>query len=193
MPSQAYQKLPQEGEPEYSDDQGTSHIAVNDFHRRPETYYGHGPFDAPSSDDEDDPLEKTLHLPTSPGLAEEQGQYNEEEADDGVGLIIGGQKKRPSSLRWLIISLVTLVVIAGTFHSAGESWVLLIFTKRVLVYSPLGHTIIPAYTITVQGVNALQWTTYSMVHLASPRKVSTGSRKRVTGCFQSKKMDTSNS
>lgn len=120
MPSQAYERLPQEGEPGYRDDQGTSRIGVNDTHRRPETYYGHGPFDAPSSDEEeDDLLEKSLHLPTSPGLAE-RGQYDEEELDDGVGLVVGGQKKRPSSLRWLIIALVTLVVIAGTSHGAGE-------------------------------------------------------------------------
>ena len=192
MSSQAYQRLPQEGEPGYNDDENTSRIGVNDFHRRPETYYGHGTFDAPSSDDEDDPLEKTFHLPTPPDLAE-RGQYDEEELDDGVGLVIGGQKKRPSSLRWLIISLVTLIVIAGTSHSANDSWVWLMFTQRVLVYSLLGHTIAPVYTITVQGVNASQWTTYSTVHSALTKSVFTGSQKQVMGSFQSKKMDTSSS
>lgn len=191
MSPQAYQRLPQEGEPGYNNDESTSRIGINDFHRRPETYYGHGTFDAPSSDDEDDLLEKSLHLPTSPGLAE-RGQYNEEELDDGVGLVIGGQKKRSSSLRWLIISLVTLVVIAGMSHSASDPWVWLIFTQRALVYSPLGHTITPVYTITVQAVNTSQWITYSTVHSVSAKRAFTGSQKRVTEFFQSKKMDTSN-
>ncbi|KAK7031462.1 dipeptidyl peptidase IV N-terminal region-domain-containing protein [Favolaschia claudopus] len=64
---------------------------------RPATYYGDGPFDPPSSDEEDEALlEKGL--PPSPGVAER-------------GTILSS--KRPNSLRLLVISLVSLVALSG--------------------------------------------------------------------------------
>ncbi|KAJ7281993.1 dipeptidyl aminopeptidase [Mycena rebaudengoi] len=64
---------------------------------RPPTYYGDGPFDAPSSDEEDEALlEKGP--PGSPGIAER-----------GNPLL----HRRPTSLRLLVISLVSLVALSG--------------------------------------------------------------------------------
>jgi dipeptidyl aminopeptidase len=51
---------------------GEDFLAVKDrpppIQVRPPTYYGDGPFDAPSSDEDETLLEK--HLPSSPGVAE---------------------------------------------------------------------------------------------------------------------------
>ncbi|KAJ7643291.1 dipeptidyl aminopeptidase [Mycena polygramma] len=64
---------------------------------RPPTYYGDGPFDAPSSDEEDETLlEKGL--PSSPGVAERGNPLSH---------------RRPTSLRLLVISLVSLVALSG--------------------------------------------------------------------------------
>ncbi|KZT20995.1 hypothetical protein NEOLEDRAFT_1074339 [Neolentinus lepideus HHB14362 ss-1] len=88
----------------------------------PTPYYGDGPFDPPSSDDEDEGLlEKSPKLSRSPGIAERgpDDLYEEE----GV-LVVGGTKKRPSSLRWLVICLVSLVLLAafiGAFAARSYS------------------------------------------------------------------------
>ncbi|KAJ7664952.1 hypothetical protein B0H14DRAFT_3696496 [Mycena olivaceomarginata] len=63
---------------------------------RPPTYYGDGPFDAPSSDEDETLLEK--HLPSSPGIAERGNTIT---------------PRRPSSLRLLIIALASLVALSG--------------------------------------------------------------------------------
>jgi len=76
------------------------------FTVKPETYYGEGPFDPQSSDEEaDDLLEKSPAR--SPGAAE-RGRADME----GDGLLVVGSK-RPTSLRFLIISLVSLVSLAA--------------------------------------------------------------------------------
>ncbi|OCH89774.1 dipeptidyl aminopeptidase [Obba rivulosa] len=67
---------------------------------RPHTYYGEGPFDAPSSDEEDELLEK----PSSPDAAERNGGAL---ADEGP-LRVGG-KQRPASVRILVVGLIALV------------------------------------------------------------------------------------
>ncbi|KAJ6581126.1 dipeptidyl aminopeptidase [Mycena capillaripes] len=64
---------------------------------RPPTYYGDGPFDPPSSDEEDERLLEK-QPPSSPGIAER-------------GTLIS--HRRPTSLRLLIISLVSLVALSG--------------------------------------------------------------------------------
>jgi dipeptidyl aminopeptidase len=71
---------------------------------RPEVYYGDGPFDPPSSDEEDETL-LDKDEPSSPGFAEE-GSFG----DSGSRI---KSRQRPASLRALIISLVALVTLAG--------------------------------------------------------------------------------
>ncbi|RPD57299.1 dipeptidyl aminopeptidase [Lentinus tigrinus ALCF2SS1-7] len=70
---------------------------------KPETYYGDGPFDAPSSDDESEEL-------LEKGERQRTGRAIEEEGHLVIGS--GGRKKRPASLKFLVISLVSLVSIA---------------------------------------------------------------------------------
>lgn len=96
--SSSYERLPQEG-----DDDSWELASHSAQPQRPTIYYGHGPFDPPSSDDEDEDVLREKGGSRSPGLAE-SGLDGED-----------GQKKRPSSLRWLIISLVTLVGLAGVW------------------------------------------------------------------------------
>ncbi|KAK7685763.1 hypothetical protein QCA50_011109 [Cerrena zonata] len=67
---------------------------------RPPTYYEEGPFDPPSSDDEED------------AFLEKNTSVNTDMEGDG-GLVVGGTKKRPSSLRCLVISLGSLVATAA--------------------------------------------------------------------------------
>ncbi|KAJ7708699.1 dipeptidyl aminopeptidase [Mycena rosella] len=69
---------------------------------RPPTYYGDGPFDAPSSDEEDELLEKGP--PTSPGIAERGNPLPQR---------VSLASERPTSLRLLVIALVSLVALSG--------------------------------------------------------------------------------
>ncbi|KII86043.1 hypothetical protein PLICRDRAFT_44497 [Plicaturopsis crispa FD-325 SS-3] len=73
---------------------------------RPPVYYGEGPFDAPSSDEDEALLEKEGSI--TPGLAERGGNS----LDEG-GLTVGGHKRRPSLLRYLVVTLISLVILAG--------------------------------------------------------------------------------
>jgi dipeptidyl aminopeptidase len=103
MPASTYERLPQEGDT----DTGPSRTGSG----RPSTYYGGGNFDPHSSDDEaENLLEK--NTPQSPGIVE-RGRLDIEE-EESEGLVVGGQKQRPSSLRLLIYSLAVLVLLAGT-------------------------------------------------------------------------------
>jgi dipeptidyl aminopeptidase B len=76
---------------------------------RPATYYGDGPFDAPSSESEDDLL---LEKPPSPGLAE-----------SGVprSLQRRGGHRRPASLRCLILCLLGLVGLAAAIGALAAA------------------------------------------------------------------------
>lgn len=114
MPTTPYERLPQEREGPSRETIPSTSSSRRPSPQRPPTYYGHGSFDPPSSDEEDDAfLEK--NGPSTPGIAE-RGRMGDEDEDEGTGLVLGGgQKQRPSSLRWLIISLVTLIVLAGRF------------------------------------------------------------------------------
>ncbi|KAI0071164.1 dipeptidyl aminopeptidase [Panus rudis PR-1116 ss-1] len=76
---------------------------------KPPTYYGEGPFDPPSSDDEEDTLfEKPIGARGGRDVA-----AGDMDMEDDVGLVIGGGRKRPSSLKCLVISLGALVGIAA--------------------------------------------------------------------------------
>ncbi|EIN06216.1 dipeptidyl aminopeptidase [Punctularia strigosozonata HHB-11173 SS5] len=70
---------------------------------RPMTYYGEGPFDPPSSDEEDNTLleKDSQKLPSSPRL------------ERGDGLVVGSSRKRNASLKCLIVCLVILVFLAA--------------------------------------------------------------------------------
>ncbi|KAI6130211.1 dipeptidyl aminopeptidase [Pisolithus thermaeus] len=77
--------------------------SLSDHTTRPFTYYGEGPFDAPSSDDEDEEyLVKE---------ACDQGEVGDSEP--GSGLRVGGGGKRPTALRALVISLASLVLLSA--------------------------------------------------------------------------------
>jgi hypothetical protein len=106
MPSPIYERLPQDG----GHDSGPSRTEPS----RPSTYYGDGPFDPPSSDDESDELLEKNGL-RSPGNVE-RGHLD---VEDTEGLTIGGQNQRPSSLRVLIYSLLALVLVAGADIHSG--------------------------------------------------------------------------
>ncbi|KAM5541328.1 hypothetical protein V8D89_004882 [Ganoderma adspersum] len=100
MPSQ-YEPLGQEAPDDYFHAESSSR-ANTAFPPKPETYYGEGPFDPPSSDDDESEvlLEKNGSRRSS-AVFEEEGH-----------LVIGSTKKRPASLKFLIIGLASLVSIA---------------------------------------------------------------------------------
>ncbi|KAI0047150.1 dipeptidyl aminopeptidase [Auriscalpium vulgare] len=105
MPSASYDPLAQEDD---EHDDVTLNAASSASLPRPAVYYGDGPFDPPSSDDES---EEYIEKPgsRSPGAAE-FGRTPEEEAI-AAGLYVG--RRRWSSVRWLVICLTALVSIAG--------------------------------------------------------------------------------
>lgn len=100
MPT-SYERIPQEGDDEFWE---TRPPSVRAELQRPFVYYGTGPFDPPSSDEEEEDVALEKENAHSPTAAESALLGDDEE---------GGKKKRPASLRWLVISLVTLVVLAG--------------------------------------------------------------------------------
>ncbi|KAJ7230529.1 dipeptidyl aminopeptidase [Mycena pura] len=65
---------------------------------RPPTYYGDGPFDAPSSDESEDDTLLEKGPPASPGIAERGNSLSQ---------------RRPTSLRLLVIALASLVALSG--------------------------------------------------------------------------------
>ncbi|EKM50720.1 uncharacterized protein PHACADRAFT_130177 [Phanerochaete carnosa HHB-10118-sp] len=108
MPTPDYSPVPQDEDREYNlqADGKYPPEAI-----KPVTYYDEGEFDPPSSPDDEDEmlLEKSLSR-KSPGDAEQQEDIL---GDEDGELVVGGKKHhRPSSLRWLVICLSTLVTIA---------------------------------------------------------------------------------
>ncbi|KAJ7132184.1 dipeptidyl aminopeptidase [Mycena epipterygia] len=97
MSHTSYEPLFQDNEGELEQD---ALLSVKDrpapIQVRPPTYYGDGPFDAPSSDEDETLLEKVP--PSSPGIAERGNPIS---------------SRRPTSLRLLVISLVSLVALSG--------------------------------------------------------------------------------
>jgi hypothetical protein len=83
-------------------DEAVDNVPQQSAMPRPQTYYGDGPFDAPSSDSDEDDL--LLEKPPTPGLAE-RGLP--------LALRVGGAKRRPASLRCLVLCLVGLVALAA--------------------------------------------------------------------------------
>jgi len=107
-----YEALSQDGEDVSYDGASSSVRHVDDLGPvtvKPETYYGEGLFDPPSSDDEGDDLLEKRGL-SSPGLAERAAANGILQED---GQLIVGIRKRPASLRFLVISLVSLVTMAA--------------------------------------------------------------------------------
>ncbi|EJC99985.1 dipeptidyl aminopeptidase [Fomitiporia mediterranea MF3/22] len=77
---------------------------------RPHMYYDEGPFDAPSSESEDE----TLLEKDAPGRGR-LGVNSPGATENGFpsdGLRLGGPKRRPNTLRCLLITLVSLMVMA---------------------------------------------------------------------------------
>ncbi|KAJ6561203.1 dipeptidyl aminopeptidase [Mycena vulgaris] len=92
-----YEPLYHEGEPEQEGLLSLKDRPVAPIQVRPPTYYGDGPFDVPSSDEEDEALlEKGP--PASPSTAERGNPITQ---------------RRPTSLRLLVISLAALVGLSG--------------------------------------------------------------------------------
>ncbi|CCM01272.1 uncharacterized protein FIBRA_03321 [Fibroporia radiculosa] len=104
-----YEALSQEGSSTSHNNASTSSHYADEMEAmsiKPEAYYGEGPFDPPSSDDEaDELLEKTGSI--SLGSAENASRGRDR---DG-GLLFFG--KRPASVRVLVTSLVALVTLAA--------------------------------------------------------------------------------
>ncbi|KAG5652732.1 hypothetical protein H0H81_003931 [Sphagnurus paluster] len=112
MPSSPYQRLPDAGGQNLAA-MSSAHINTQTAFTRPETYYGEGPFDPPSSDDEEDSetgslLEKR-NAPSSPGLAELGDGF-----PSGSGRDDSDLKKRPTSLRFFAILLAVLLLFSAT-------------------------------------------------------------------------------
>ncbi|KAH8989460.1 dipeptidyl aminopeptidase [Lactarius akahatsu] len=76
---------------------------------RPAVYYGEGPFDAPSSDDDDDAI--TEKDRTNPLNRAEHGELLDPGSGDN-GLYVGGQKEF-TSVRGLLLTLAALVTLSG--------------------------------------------------------------------------------
>ncbi|KAF8075245.1 dipeptidyl aminopeptidase [Lyophyllum atratum] len=117
MPSSPYQRLP-EGVGQSSSPASSIHTsdgALEPAFAKPATYYGEGPFDPPSSDDEDDNETESLlekHVaPSSPGLAElgdrfPSGSGQAHETDDS-------DLKKRSSLRFFAILLAAVLLLSA--------------------------------------------------------------------------------
>ena len=121
MPSSNYELLPQEGTSSWHnhhDDRASTHSGPV----RPPTYYGEGPFDPPSSEDEDESL---LQKENAPSLGRiERAGFSEPDVEVRpilhtflrAGLLIyhslGRAQRRTSSLRYLLVSLGALVAIS---------------------------------------------------------------------------------
>ncbi|EMD39367.1 hypothetical protein CERSUDRAFT_113004 [Gelatoporia subvermispora B] len=116
-----------------------------DAYVKPHTYYGEGPFDAPSSDEEDELLEKS---PSSPQAAERNGSALVEEGP----LRIGG-KQRPASVRILVIGLIALVGTAAVIgFLAAQSYAGTAFRIRGTQRITMDHVFNGTFYAQRQGV-----------------------------------------
>lgn len=83
MPPSPYQPLAQEGDDFFQGSSGAAEGTA--YPPKPETYYGEGPFDPPSSDDEADEL------------LEKGGQRSGRAIEEEGTLVIGSRKVRPTA------------------------------------------------------------------------------------------------
>ncbi|KAI0765616.1 dipeptidyl aminopeptidase [Trametes elegans] len=139
-----YEALPQEGDESFRDGPSSSatayHIPV-----KPETYYGEGPFDPPSSDDESEELIDKEDARSGRAIEEEGhlivGSQKVRGVDHCARLYVERcVKKRPASIRYLVIALVTLVsvaVIIGIF--AAKSYTGTAFRVHGVRHITLDH------------------------------------------------------
>ncbi|KAJ3851874.1 dipeptidyl aminopeptidase [Lentinula lateritia] len=93
-----------------TDDPSETSTIVSSIHSshsvaKPATYYGQGPFDAPSSDSEEEDELLETKGPSTPGIAE-AGNFN---APYTPSL----RQKRASNIRFLVTTLIVLVVLCG--------------------------------------------------------------------------------
>ncbi|ETW78834.1 dipeptidyl aminopeptidase [Heterobasidion irregulare TC 32-1] len=109
MPPSAYGPLAQEDDREDVDVASMTRASGHGLLPRPPVYYGEGPFDPPSSDDESEELLSKQEA-GSDGLAE-RGQIMANEVGSS-GLYVG-RRREWSSMRWLVFSLVGLVSFAA--------------------------------------------------------------------------------
>ncbi|KAF8840395.1 hypothetical protein BDN67DRAFT_951704 [Paxillus ammoniavirescens] len=107
MPNPTYERLSDNGDEEAVSDTLTQSSATRalrpDLPVRPPVYYGEGPFDPPSSEDEE---EHYLEKSGPHGLGDL------EDSEPGNGLRVGGDK-RPTALRCLVLSLASLVLLSA--------------------------------------------------------------------------------
>jgi dipeptidyl aminopeptidase B len=122
-----YERLPQDGGDESWE---TRPPSVRTDPQRPFVYYGNGPFDPPSSDEEDEDV-----------LLEKQNSRSSESSHLSTDEE-GGQKRRPASLRWLIISLVTLILLAGPsyIHDVFRVLDTLVYPGLIGVFAARSYT-----------------------------------------------------
>ncbi|KAG6889758.1 hypothetical protein C0995_014685 [Termitomyces sp. Mi166 len=127
MPISPYERLPDRDTGTTSSGPSLTNSQV--VLARPETYYGEGPFDPPSSDDEDDKETEGLldkhPMPSSPSIAERGGAFASASGhtrdDDGSDL------KKPkdlfSSVRFLGV-LLFIIILGASFigYSAARSY-----------------------------------------------------------------------
>jgi dipeptidyl aminopeptidase len=121
MSSSKYKPLPQDGAG-YGDTLHNERASTHSGPVRSLTYYNEGPFDPPSSEDEDESLlqkedSRSLEMMERAGYTEPDIKvclYHSASDQDLVPQLhsTGYAQKRPSSLRYLLISLGTLVAIS---------------------------------------------------------------------------------
>lgn len=107
MPPQ-YDPLTQEDDSPIDDDDITHNNAAHGgIIPRPAVYYGEGPFDAPSSDDDEDAIiEKDRTNPLN------RAEHGDLPGSLDSGLYVGGPKEFPS-VRGLLLTLAALVTLSG--------------------------------------------------------------------------------
>ncbi|KAG6334896.1 hypothetical protein ID866_4190 [Astraeus odoratus] len=103
MPAPAYEHLPSNEEEDIVRESFSRprSASLTDHFIRPSTYYGEGPFDAPSSDEDDEEY-----------LVKEGREDGDIDCEQEKGLRVGGGK-RPAALRALILSLASLVFLSA--------------------------------------------------------------------------------
>jgi hypothetical protein len=87
--------MPQEYDPLSQEDDSHTDIPRAGIIPRPAVYYGEGPFDPPSSEDEDEDEVTEKDASASLNRAEGGGQFRSHFSDDG--LYVGRQKVRAST------------------------------------------------------------------------------------------------
>ncbi|KAI0630468.1 dipeptidyl aminopeptidase [Trametes polyzona] len=122
---------------------GPSSAVAHPVPIKPETYYGEGPFDPPSSDDE------------SETFLDKEDQRAGRQIEEEGNLMVGSRKKRPASVKFLVISLGTLVslaIIIGIF--AARSYTGTAFRiQQGVQHITMDHVFNSTFSAVSRGVN----------------------------------------